>query len=118
MHVVWPLAAGVLVGGALRVGPPLGIGSVAMKPATIDRFIRFAWPEGVVTLVALVLLALPRTRVVAAPFLVVFPYVVLAVGVVLGLRFSRGRLLAALLSLAAIHVAVDRLGPRGSIIAL
>ncbi len=68
---------------------------------TGNQFLRLTWPEGVLTGLALVLVALPTLHAAARPFLAVFPPIVLASGLLVGWRFGRGRLVLALATLAA-----------------
>jgi GGDEF domain-containing protein len=60
----------------------------------------------VATLLGFALIAWPPARASAAPFLRVFPYVVIVAGLALGLRFGRGRLVAALGTLVAGSIAL------------
>jgi GGDEF domain-containing protein len=63
--------------------------------------VRLVWPEGVVTALGLGVIGWPRTYAAAQPFLPFFPAVVLAGGLLVGLRFERARPLFGLLTLVA-----------------
>ena len=68
---------------------------------TANRVLRLSWPEGVAALVGVTLVAWPSLNAAARPFLRVLPYLVLGSGLLVGWRFGRGRLLFALITLAA-----------------
>ncbi|MBI4421585.1 MAG: GGDEF domain-containing protein [Gemmatimonadetes bacterium] len=60
---------------------------------------RLVWPEGVAVLLGLTIIRWPGLKAAAPSFLHVYPYVVLGLGLFLGWRFGRGRLLAGLVTL-------------------
>jgi diguanylate cyclase (GGDEF)-like protein len=83
--------------------------------ATLQRVARVIGLEGVAVGIGLGMVRWPAAREAAEPFLPVFPYVIIAAGVGLGLRFGRGRLFWALIALALAERAVA-LGPASAVL--
>ena len=75
------------------------------------RVMRLGWPEGVATVLGVALIAWPALNTAARPFLRVLPYLVLVIGLGLGWRFGRGRLLFALVTLAVAEGFMSWLAP-------
>jgi diguanylate cyclase (GGDEF)-like protein len=75
------------------------------------NLLALVFPEGLLLLVAVALVHWGATTPSAAPFLRLYPLVVLAAGALLGWRFQRGRLLLALLGLVLADRAMLWLAP-------
>lgn len=71
------------------------------------RVLRLLWPEGAAAVLGVTLIAWPALHAAARPFLGVFPYLVLGIGIIVGWRFGRGRLLFALIVLAVANLFLD-----------
>jgi diguanylate cyclase (GGDEF)-like protein len=75
------------------------------------KLLALVFPEGLLLLLAVALIHWGATTPSAAPFLRLYPLVVLGAGALLGWRFQRGRLLLALLALALADRAMVWLAP-------